>query len=248
MVLASLAIVSLLASIGVLLAVRATSDQQHLLVVRRSLRACTYEMRLFREDLPTMARLAGETLRLNLTALRLEMLPMLWLIFPMALLAITLQSVYGYTGLDVGQPALIKVQLKAATTARPRLQISPAGLRVDSPEVWIPSEREAAWRVVADHPGDYTATVEVNGESIVKRVTVSDWAAPRSPFRGSSLVDQLFHPSEPLLRSASVESIAVTYPEGSIDAFGHQFHWSVPFFGLSFIFTFGLRRRFGVTL
>lgn len=236
--LAGLAIVSLAAAIGVLLAVRATSNQARLAGVRRSLRACVYELRLYRDDLPTVGRIAMEGVRLNFTALRLALVPALWLIVPFVLLASQLQAMYGYTGLDVGQPAIVKVRLKDSPTSpaeRPRLLISPAGLRVETPAVWIPSDREIAWRVVADRTGDFEMRIEYRDEVAIKRVTVSSAAVPRSP--------------ETALPAASaISAVAVTYPPASVPVFGQRTHWSVPFFGMSCLFTFALRRRFGVTL
>jgi len=247
-----LAFVSLLAAMGTLLAIRATSDQAQLTAVRRSLRACMYELRLFRDDLPAIARIVAEGMRLNLKLLRLSLAPVLWLIVPFVLLTNQLQSFYGYSGLELGQPAIVKVQLKdtAATGDRPRLTVSPAaGLRVETTAVWIASLREAAWRVVADRPGLYDAIVEYRGETVTKRVAVSDTAAARSPFRGAGIVNQLLYPAEPALPAASrFASIAVTYQPRSVRVFGQDVHWSVLFFGLSCAFTLALRRRFGVTL
>jgi len=250
--LVGLAAVSLLAAIGILLAVRATSDQAALVAARRSLRACVYELRLYRDDLSTIGRIVVEGVRLNLSALRLAVVPTLWLIVPFALVASQLQSIYGYTGIGVGEPAVVTVRFKnAAPTGgeRPRLLISPAGLRVETPAVWIPTLREAAWRITADRPGRYEATVVYGDEFAVKQVTVSGAAVARSPIRGSGIVSQLLHPSEPSLPAKSaIESIAVSYQQGSVAAFGQQVHWSVAFFGMSFVFALALRRRFGVTL
>jgi hypothetical protein len=250
--LVGLAAVSLAAAIGILMAMRATSDQARLITARRSLRACVYELRLYRDDLPTMGRIVGEGVRANLAALRLAMVPTLWLIVPFALVASQLQGIYGYSGLEVGQPAVITVRLKdapAANRERPRLVTSPPGLRVETSAVWVPSLREASWRIAADRAGDYDATVEYRGDFTVKHVTVSGAAVARSPVRGSGILSQLLHPSEPVLPAASaIESIAVTYPEGSVEAFGQHVHWSVAFFGLSSVFVLALRRRFGVTL
>src|SRR5262245_33487231 len=192
MALLALTVVSLLAAIAILLAVRATSDQPRLIAVRRSLRACVYELRLFRDDLPTIGRIVAEGVWLNLKALRLALVPALWLVVPFVLLAGQLQSIYGYAGLEVGQPVIIKATLKegSAEGPRPRLEVPP-GLRIETPAVWIPSLREAAWRVMADRPGHYDVTIDYRGEFAVKRVTVSTAAGPRAPVRGSGLVNQL---------------------------------------------------------
>jgi hypothetical protein len=246
-----LTVVSLIAAVGILLTMRATSNQARLMAVRRKLRACVYELRLFRDDLHTIGRIVAEGIRLNLTALRLALVPALLLVVPFALLAGQLQSVYGYAGLDVGQTATVSVRLKenAAAGERPRLVVPSAGLRVETAAVWIPSLREAAWRVAADRPGQYDATIEYRGESAVKRVVVSGAPGPRSPLRGSGFFNRLLYPAEPMLPAASAfESIAVTYPPQSVSVLGREMHWAVPFLVLSSIFVLALRRRFGVTL
>ena len=244
-----IAFVSLLAAIVILLTIRVASDQARLIAVRRSLRACVYELRLFRGDPIAVARIFAEGVRLNLVALRLALVPALWLVLPFGLLATQLQSIYGYSGLEPGRAAIVKVHVKDGLQ-RPRLQISPVGVRVETQAVWIPSLREAAWRIAADQPGEYDATVEYNGEAVVKHITVAA-ASPvrRSPVRGTGVLNQLLYPSEPSLpASSSIQSITVTYPEASLGLFGQEMHWSVLFFGLLFVFAFALRRRFGVTL
>src|SRR5262245_65837300 len=104
MALLALTVVSLLAAIVILLAVRATSDQPRLIALRRSLRACVYELRLFRDDLPTIGRIVAEGVWLNLKALRLALVPALWLVVPFLLLASQLQSIHGHGRLGGGQP------------------------------------------------------------------------------------------------------------------------------------------------
>ena len=240
---------AVLTAVVMLLTMRVASDQARLVAVRRSLRACVYELRLFRDDPMAIGKIVVEGVRLNLTALRLALVPALWLVVPFGFLTAQLQSIYGYAGLEPGQPALIKVQVKD-DAARPHLEISPAGIRIETAAVWIPSLREAAWRVIADRPGEYTASVKYNGETVVKHITVATApAVRRSPVRSSGFLNQLLYPSEPALPAASsVQSIVVTYPQASVGLLGQEMHWSVVFFGLSFGFAFALRRRFGVTL
>lgn len=247
--LVGIVVMSLLAAIVMLLTMRVASDQERLVAVRRSLKACVYELRLFRDDPLAVGRILAEGVGLNLTALRLALVPVLWLLVPFGLLAAQLQSIYGYAGLEPGRPAILKVQLREGGE-RPRLHISPPGVRVETPAIWIPSLREAAWRISGDRPGEYDATIEHNGEATVKRITVAAASrVRRSPVRSRSIYDQLLYPSEPSLpASSSIESITVAYPEASLRLFGQEVHWSVVFVGVSFAFVFALRRRFGVTL
>jgi len=52
----ALAVVSLISAIGMLLVVRATSDQARVAAVKRALQACVFEIRLFNDDARAMLR------------------------------------------------------------------------------------------------------------------------------------------------------------------------------------------------
>lgn len=250
--LAGLAAVSLISAIGMLLVVRATSDQPRVAAVKRALQACVFEIRLFNDDARAMLRALGEMLRHNLTYLRLATVPVLWMAVPFGLLIAQLHFHYGYDGLAVGHQAVVTARLKASSNSSdPLAQLGvPPGIRVETPGVWIPSIREVAWRVAAEKPGDYELKVQIGEAVFTKIVRVSSAIVRRSPLRADgSLVKQLLYPAEsPLPVGAEVESIAVTYPRRVVKVLGWETHWLVVFFALSMIFALALRRRFNVTL
>src|ERR1700704_6638350 len=112
-IVASLAVLSLLTAIAVLLVVRTTSNQRALAAVKRQIHADLFEIRLFNDDLRAMARAQADILRHNATYLRLSLVPMLWMLIPLGLLVAQLQCYFGYSGVAVGQPVLITAQLKS---------------------------------------------------------------------------------------------------------------------------------------
>src|SRR5262245_14085448 len=124
-----LVIVSLVTAVVVMLVFRATSDQQRIADVKRRIAAALFEIRLFNDDLPAVFRAQGELLRHNATYLRLSLVPMLWMIVPIALLVAQLEFRYGYTGLTPGRPAIVTVQLregvKLATSNTTSLNVTP---------------------------------------------------------------------------------------------------------------------------
>jgi hypothetical protein len=250
--LVGLTAVSLALALMMLAVVRATSNQARVVAVKRAIQACVFEIRLFNDDLAAMCRALAELARHNLTYLRLSLVPVLWMAIPIGLLIAHLHFHYGFQGLNVGHAAVVKVTLKHPQDragAGPILTV-PAGIRLETPAVWIPSLREAAWRISAERPGSYELTVTVEGDAFTKSLQVSDGTARRSPRRpGAGLLDELANPAEPPLpRGASVESIAVTYPPRGIELFGFELHWLVVLLGLSTVFAFVLRRPFRVVL
>jgi hypothetical protein len=247
-----LSAVSLTAAIGMLVVFRTTSNQPAIAAAKRRIHAGIFEIRLFNDDLRAMFRAQLEILRHNLTYMRLSLVPMLWMLIPLLLLIAQLQFYYGYDGFRPGDTTLVKVRLKdAAMSATPALALAaPAGLRVDSPMVWIPSEREAVWRVVAERPGEYELTVTLDDRRVTKAVRVSQQVGWRTPERlEGGFVNQLLYPAEsPIEGEIPIEAIAIGYPDRQIDLLGWETHWLIAFFILSIVFAFALRKRFGVVI
>ena len=246
--LAGLTVASLLAAVMMLVVVRATSDQAAVRAVKRSMRACLLEVRLFNDDFRAMLRALVELFGHSATYLRLSIVPAACLMLPLSLAVAQMHSRYGYTGLNPGQQALVKVRMNGQPAADPVLEV-PQGLRIQTPAVSIPSLGEIVWRVSAEEAGDYAVQLHVDDATFSKSVTVSSAVVSRSPVRARGLAARFLYPAErPLPTNRLVESIEVTYPRREIRAFGWDVHWMAVFFGLSTAFAFAMRRLFGVTL
>jgi hypothetical protein len=250
--LASLAIISLVTAILMLLVVRRTSNQRALDQVKRRIHAALFEIRLFNDDLSAIFRAQADMLRHNLTYLRLSLAPMLWMFVPFLLVVAQLQFQYGYDGLEIGRPVLLTAHVRAAGGTDgdvPRLE-APAGMRADTDAVWFPAAQDVMWRITPQAPGDYELRLHVGGQVLTKTVHVSSRVARRSPARlEAGLVNEILYPAEPPLpANAPITTISIPYPEREIDVFGWRFNWLVVFFVLSLVFAFALRTPFGVTL
>ncbi len=249
---AGLAVVSVLTGIAMLLVFRATSDQQGVAAVKRRIAAGVFEIRLFNDDPRAILRAQADILRHTLTYLGLTLVPVLWMIVPLVLVIIQLQFHYGYAGLEPGSTALVKVKINGAkASAAPDVSLeADSGIEVESPLLWIPSLREADWRIAARQSGEHELRVRIGGEVFGKRVRVSQAVVRRAPVRPSSrVVDQLLNPVErPLPRDAPIESIAVTYPEAEVGFLFWEAHWLVVFFILTIVAALVLQRPFKVTL
>ena len=250
-----LSVISLLAAIGMLLVFRATSNQPAIAKVKRQIHAGIFEIRLFNDDLRAMFAAQLDILRHNFTYVRLSLAPMLWMFVPLLLLIAQLQFYYGYDGFAPGQSAVVKVRLKQGASppsgAAPALALeAPSGLRVQTPLVWIPSEREAAWRIGTEKPGDYDLIVHLDGRSATKLVRVSEQVGWRTPERlEAGFLNEVLYPAEaPIEANVPIEAIELAYPEREISLFGYPVHWMIAFFALSLVFAFALKSRFGVVI
>ncbi len=267
-----LCVVSIITAVGMLLIFKRTSDQQGLESVKRQIHAGMFEIRLFSDDPRAILRAEAEILRHTLSYLRLTLVPTLLMIVPLVLLLIQLQFHYGYSGLEPGSPAIVKVRFKAGsvdpkpeeggaesdqrsqgssfetTTPSVRLE-APSGLRVESALLWIPSLAEADWRVAVEQPGNYRLMIHAGEQSLQKTLIVSSSVVQLSPVRPSgALLDQLLYPVEPPLPDGPVESIVVSYPEADVSLLGWDTHWLVAFFIITIVAAFALRRPLRVTI
>jgi hypothetical protein len=257
-----LVFVSFVTAVGVLLIFKATSNQERLAAVKRQIQACLFEIRLFNDDLIAVLRSQRDVLRYNLTYLRLSAVPTLWIIVPLVLVFAQLQSHYGYRGLEPGEPCLVKVKLRSGwekipalammdPSDRPRAALEvPSGLAVETPAVWIPSEREFDWRIRAEQWGDYEVRIRLGKETYTKTVQVRQGVRRRSPIRlESGFLNELLYPAEdPLPANGPIESITLGYKNETVSTFGWHLEWYVAFFCLSVLFAFALRKPIGVAI
>ncbi len=259
-----LSVVSLLTAVGMLLVFRATSDQRRIEQVKRGMIAALFEIRLFNDDLPALFRAQGEMLRQNAAYLRLSLVPMLWMIVPIGLVAAQLEFQYGYAGLTAGQPALVKAQLRQSTTplaepasgtaaASPAVPAAslevPKEIRVLTAGAWFPATQEIIWRVIADVPGEYVLNAAIDGERFTKTVDATARVVRRSPVRvAAGFLNQLLYPAEPPLPGGgAVTSISVSYPSRAIRVLRWDLPWAIVYLLLSMAFAVALRKPFGVT-
>jgi uncharacterized membrane protein (DUF106 family) len=251
-----LVLISAVVSVGILLIFKKVSNQERIEGVKRKIHAALFEIRLFNDDLGAIMRSQFDILLHNLSYLRLQLFPLLFILPPVVLIMAHLQPYYGYSGLEVGEPVLLKVEMQRPDGGdtefllddKPAWQLEvPAGLELDSPGVWIPSKGEMVWRLAATEPGDYELQVKTGGETFAKSVRVTEETVRRSPMRVSSMADQFLYPVEkPFAKSDPIRSISVAYPEDPEVLLMPRWMWI--FFILTIVFAFALRKPMGVTI
>jgi hypothetical protein len=251
----SLAILSLILAVAILLVYRKTSDQARITHAKRQIQAGFFEIRLFNDDPRAILRAQNGILLNNLVYLRTSLVPLFWLIVPLTLIIAHLQPFYGYRSFRAGESFLVLLKLQetaaGAAATRPTAQLRvPPGLVAETPAVWIPSRSELVWRLRAERPGRYALQAEVDGRDFAKDLSVAAPFARLSPVRQtSSLEGQLQYPGEPPLPGSSpVHSIRVGYPSRDYSVFGWRLPWLAVFFGLVTAFALLLKGRLRVSM
>jgi hypothetical protein len=249
-ILMSLAVVSLLTAIAILLVVRATSNQPALAAVRRQMYADLLEMRLFNDDLRAMWHAQWSMLRHNGRYVRLSLVPVLWTLVPLAVVLTQLQFQFGYADVGIGEPVVVTAVLKSRGDLPGVALELPRGLRLDGAAIRFPALKQVVWRIMADSSGEFVLGVRAGGATYEKTLCTSSGLARRSPLRTvPRLADQLRYPSEkPLPDSAPLASIGVAYADRPVDVIGWQVPWIAAYIALSFAFALALKKPLGVTL
>jgi uncharacterized membrane protein (DUF106 family) len=248
--------ISLVVAVFALYVFKWTSNQEAMEQVKARIHAGIFEIRLFNDDMRAILRAQVEILGHVLNQLRLTLIPLVWMLIPLWVIISHLQFHYGYRGLEVDRSVLVKATFAEGSNAvgdgaKPEFRLeAPAGVRVETPSLWIPSQNELVWRVAAEAEGDYELQiVGADGSLTSKSLRSSDRIVRRSPKRGRSLVDQLVYPAEaPLDADSPFVSITVGYSEGDVNMFGWETNWLIAFFILSMVFGFALRKPLGVTI
>lgn len=246
--------ISVLVGLLALLLFKWTSNQKALEAARRRQLAGFFEIRLFNDDLRNLLGAQGRILRATGRYFLHTLIPLAILLVPFGLIVAQLQFHYGYQGLAMGDTTLLKVRLEDSASAdgrKPDAGLTmPSGVEVETPAVWIPSERTLVWRLRAAEPGEHTLHLDIGGESLSKSLTVSDRVVRRSPLRpGKSLGARLLYPAEsPLPADGPVESIELRYPEAEVNLLGIRMHWIIAFLILTVVAALLLRKPLGVTI
>lgn len=251
------AVVSLVVSVGMLWVYKRTSDQKAIAAAKAKIHAGIFEIRLFSDDPIAIFRAQVDILRHNARYFSLALVPLAWMIVPLALVVGQLQFLFGYRGLEPGAETVVRARLAddwradlagVAEGERPPIALeAPPGVEVLTPAIWLPSKGEVLWRAAVREPGDYALTVKLGDSVQTKSIRAREGVLRRSPVRhAGAFMDQVLFPSEPPIPKGPLRAIEVEYPEAGT-TLGMP-AWLVLFFGLSIVFAFALKGRFGVTI
>ncbi len=236
--LATLAPISVLAGIGILLVFRHTSDAAAVRRAKGVAQAHLLEFRLFMEDPVLVLRAQRDLIAANLRFLRLMLRPFLWMLVPMGVLLAFLEAFYGHAPLRVGDGAILTVQVRNA--AAPLSLQAPPEIVVETPPVHVLAESQVSWRIRPRRAVTTELRIVDDGRAVTKRVSAGRGMHLLSERRGS-LLSLLIYPTELPLSGDEIAWIEIRYPPATI----LHLHWLIWFLGISAITALALRRRFG---
>jgi len=205
------------------------SAQRRIKAVKQRIAGHLIEIRIYQDDLPVASKAIGRVLRCNLQYLGLNLLPLVPLALPFALVLAQFVVRYGYDGAALtpagqrtlaGGGALIAVRLDSAHAAAAgglALEL-PAGVEALSPLVRSVHEGAAWQEIVVRAAGEHELVVALaDGTRATKRFAAGAPARRMQPERGSGFWSALLWPVEPGFGSDEpFASIVTELPESEL--------------------------------
>ena len=244
--------VSVLTGIVMVVIFKYTSNQAAIRSTKDKISAYFMEVRLFKDDLGLMLNAQKRILRTNLTYMKYSVTPMLVMIVPVLLILVQLGIRYAVRPLQAGESALVELRLADGVSAGDiAIEVDTGdGLRLETPLMRMPAEREVSFRIGAVSEGDHELSIRVGDERVTEAIVVSDRVRHVYDTRAKSSFLHIFlYPGQsPLPNDSQVEEIKVEFPPQTVRLVGWNLNWLVVFFIASIIAGYSLKGVFGVQL
>jgi hypothetical protein len=224
-----------------------TSNQKAIGVAKDQLKAHLLAVRLFQDQLHVVMGSYGRILRGTGRYLKLAFMPLLYVIIPITFLIVQLDRYLGTTPVPVNATFLLTVHTSAGAPNDLSVEL-PSGIVITAPPVHIPADNEVTWRLTGTQEGKFDLKIAAGGQSVDKNLSVGNGLSRVSPVRmRGKFWERIFSSAESALPDSSpIESIAIAYPERTIDVFGYEMNWIWLFFILSMIAGFIFKELLGI--
>ncbi|MBI4815258.1 MAG: hypothetical protein HY791_03300 [Deltaproteobacteria bacterium] len=249
---APVALISLVTALLLLILVKHTTNQVAIAATKRKIEAAIFEIRLFSDDARIVLGAQKEVLLHNLTYLRFSLPALLVTLPPVFLIVSHLEPYLGRRALTVGEEVVLVAEWTSRSAQRPAsvLRVG-SGVVVRTPGVWVPSKRQMAWRLEAVSEGAHPVEIELDGARFEKTIHVSRSVVRASPITPAAddFLGALLEPGDPPIPPKStLFRVELDYPVRSLGVLGLSMSWMIPYFVLSMILAFLLRKPFGVEI
>lgn len=250
--------ISVITGILMLLVFRHTSDQKGIKRAKNLVKAHFLAIRLYKDDFSQMLSTMKNILVSNGLYMSKSVRPMLFMLIPVGLILIQLDSRYEHRPFRVGESAIVTVRA-SATAAQPagdlqalsRLSlVVPSEITVETQALRIAERGEVCWRIRMEKAGAFDLQIQSGDRQYDKRIYVSDDLIALSPEKQrTGFVAALFNPAETAIpANTPLESIVVTCPKRALSLGGVEFQWLLGFFVMSLVAGFSLKGVFKVEI
>src|SRR5260370_19745397 len=153
-----------------------TSNQARMKQVKLRVQAGLLELRVFVDEPAVSLRAQKTLLAANLNYLGLALRPALWMVVPLGLLLIHLESFYARAPLPLAEPALVTMRMTADwdSAAPPPELIAPSGVAVLGPPARAAAAREGSWRIIPFLSVSERLQFRFKGQEVSKRIEAGD--------------------------------------------------------------------------
>lgn len=243
--------IALLTAVLALLIYRYFSAQESIRRAKDRMKAHILEMRLFQQDPVLMGRAVRSALRSNLSYLRFNLKPFLFMFIPVVLILIQMEARFGFRPLQPGDSVLVRTFWASAPSGEedPSVKLIPSdGISIDSPSLLVREKGEIDWRIRIDEWGNPSISLQSKEERFTVPLEVSNRVVPVSRWSGkrNSMDMLLFPAANPLPSGGKLESVEIEYPRREMEIRGYEVHWIWPFLILTLLAGYLLKGFFRV--
>ena len=231
---------------------RYTSNQEKIKRTKNKIRAYIYELRLFKDELSLVLSAQKNVFIQNLHYIKYAVKPMIFMIIPLALILIQLDSLYGHKPLGLEESTIVSLKLSGKSKIPEDISVkSDGGLAIETPPLKIVRDRQVDWRIRAQKPGKHNLIFNVDNQQYKQKVVVAEKGIVRiTPTTSTpNFWNNLLYPGEkPLAKEGLVKEIHIDYERNSFDVYKWSVDWIVIIFVLSIVFAFGMKGLFKVEI
>jgi hypothetical protein len=228
-----------------------TSNQRAIKRVRDDINAHFLAIKLFKDSTSVSLNAQGRILLGAFRLFVLAIVPILVMALPVILLLAQLALWYQARPLQVGEDAVIVLNLnQTSKSASPAVSLRPTdSVEVIGGPVRVQSKHEVCWDVHPRKPGSHRLEFQIGGQSYSKELAVGEGFMRVSQLRPSwDWSSILWNPWEPPFRPRdSVQSIEIAYPQRASWICGTNW-WVIYWFAVSMITAFCFRRVMNVAV
>ena len=254
-----LVLLSLLATVLLLLVFKKLSNQETIKLHKNKIFGNFLEIAIYRDQFRRSVICQSNVLKHNLLYLKAVGMPLLLMMAPMSLLCLQLEYRLGYQALKPGTSFIIEAQIAGAPTDTQTNRLdavtidTSATIALESPALRIPSTGQVFWQarvIAAGSPNFIDISLAGKAPGIRKELAVNRLTSRLTPETTTmrSLRDILVSGEDPTPPAAGINLVRVSYLPAEYQFFQWSFSPIVYFFILTLLFGLLLKPFMKVTI